>query len=157
MADKIEFSEQQQAIVDKLVGDARIKAREKATTDATAAQDKATSEAEKVALAAEAKWQELAEKHEARVKELEPLEGQATSYRELIAGMLKERVKALGDGAKKAVAALPEGMTAAAKLSWLNANVELFQPGDGVGTPKRTKIKGDASTKEKPCKFQVAL
>lgn len=144
--DKIEFSDEQQALVDKLIGDARVKARDKAVTDAKASQDKLAGKAETAALAAEAKWQELAGKHEARVKELEPFEGQAADYRKLITGMLDKQVKAMGEAAKKAVKALPESMTALQKLDWLNTNEELFAAtGDGVGTPKRpkNKTKGD--------------
>lgn len=136
MSEVTPFDEMQQALVDKLVGDARVKARERAKAEHGVQFAKAKEEAEQTKLAAEAKWKELAELHQARVKELEPFEAQAIAYGELVAGMLKDRIKELGDAAKKAVGALPEAMTAIEKLSWLNANEGLFQAtGGGVGTP----------------------
>lgn len=143
----MEFTKEQQEHINKLVGEARVKAREVAKTQHEGDQAKAKEDAEKAALAANQKWQELAEKHEARAKELEPFEGQAKAYSELIAGMLKDKIKGLGDTAKKAVGALPETLSSLEKLEWLNANEALFQaPGDGVGTPGSKKTgwkKGD--------------
>lgn len=161
MTEEVKFDEAQQALVDKLVGEARVKARAKAQADAEAKSIKDKEAASQAALVAEKKWQELAEKHEARVKELEPMEAQAKAYGELVAGMLKDKVKALGDAAKKAVGALPEAMTAIEKLAWLNANEELFKTtGDGVGTPKRS-AKGAADDKGKAddpiCKYPLRL
>jgi len=160
MTEQSTFNDEQQALVDKLVGEARVKAREKAQVDfaAQAAKDKdATSQA---ALVAEKKWQELAEKHEARVKELEPLVAKSAAFDELVAEMLKDRTKALGDAAKKAIAALPEGLTDLDKLNWLNENESLFEAarGDGIGTPGRPKIQ--AKDKIKPgeiCKYPIRL
>ncbi len=142
MADKIEFSDEQQAFVDDLVGKARTKARDKAQADATAQTTKDREAAEQAALVAEKKWQELAGKHEARVKELEPFEASAKEYERLVEGMLEDKIKALGEAAEKAVKALPGSTTATDKLAWLSANEELFQgAGDGVGTPGRPKLK----------------
>ena len=82
---------------------------------------------------------EMVVEAEVRVAELEPLEVQARAYTELISGMLKDKVKGLGDAAKGAVEALPTTMSDAEKLEWLNKNAALFQGanGTGVGTPKR--------------------
>lgn len=139
MADEIKFDEVQQAFVDKLVGEARVKARElaKAEFDKDAAKAKDTTD--KAALAAQQQWQTLAQQHEARAKQLEPLEAQVKVYEEMVADMLKAEVKRLGDAAKKAIDALPAGMTAVEKLDWLNKNEGLFQvaTGQGVGTPGR--------------------
>lgn len=135
---EVTFTAEQQEFVDKLVGDTRIKARTKAEADQAALAAKEAEETNRANLAAQEEWQKLATTHEARVKQLEPLEAQVKAYDELIVGMLKDRVKALGDAAKKAVDALPEAMTALDKLNWLNKNEGLFQGGsDGVGTPKR--------------------
>ncbi|KPK89990.1 MAG: hypothetical protein AMJ88_16775 [Anaerolineae bacterium SM23_ 63] len=95
-------------------------------------------------MVAEAKWQELAQKHEARVKELEPLETKVVAFNEMVSGMLKDKIKDLGEAATKAIKALPDSMSEIDKLNWLNQNVELFQvTGDGVGTPRRPKSKPD--------------
>lgn len=132
----------EQALVDKLVGEARVKAREKAEAEFAAKATKEKEAAVEAALVAEKKWQELAGKHEARVKELEPYEAKAKAFDEWAEGTLKDKVKTLGEAAQKAVKALPESMSAIDKLNWLNQNEELFQEaGDGVGTPKRPKLK----------------
>lgn len=139
--DKIVFTDDQQEHVSKLLGRTRIEAREKATKDAKAAQAKATEEAERVRMAAEEEWKKLAAHHEARVAELEPYEVEAKAYRGIVAGMLKNRVKALGDAAKKAVGALPESLSDLEKLNWLNENQALFEAGgtSRVGTPAKGK------------------
>ncbi len=150
MADEVKFDEAQQALVDKLVGEARVKARDKAQAEFADKTTKEQEDAEQAALVASKEWQKLAEKHGARVKELEPFETKAQEFDKLVAGMLKDKVKALGDAAQKAVKALPEAMTAADKLNWLSQNEELFQAGDGVGTPgrPRTKSGGKRTAKE---------
>lgn len=144
MAEQVTFTTEQQALVDKLVGEARTKAREKATADTTAAQQVATDKAAQEQAAAAKEWEKLAGMHAARVKELEPFEAQAKAYLGLVEGMLKDEVKKLSDVGKKAVAALPDSMTALDKLNWLNLSEALFEvePGDGVGTPRRPKSKG---------------
>lgn len=142
MADKVTFTEEQQAFIDDLVGKARTKARDKAQADATAQTTKDKDAAEQAALVAEKKWQELAGRHEARVRELEPFEASAKAYEKLVATMLEDKIEALGETAEKAVKALPGSMTATDKLAWLKENEELFQvAGDGVGTPGRPKPK----------------
>lgn len=160
MADKIEFTDEQQAHIDKLVGKARAEGRGKATADheAQVAKDKETADA--AALVTEKKWQELAEKTQARVKELEPLEAQAKAYEEMVEGMLKDKVKSLGETAKKAVKNLPKGMTAIERLNWLNKNVKLFQDkGDGVGTTKPTtgtsKPKSKSKSGRRPSEYRL--
>ena len=90
---KVEFTDLQQALVDKKIGEARIKAREKAETDFAAKATKEQEAAVEAALVAEKKWQELAEKHEARVKELEPLEAKAVAFDGMVEGMLKDKIK----------------------------------------------------------------
>lgn len=134
----VTFTEEQQAFVDELVGKARVKAREKAEAEFTAQANTSAAEAEEARLKAEKQWETLAANAQAKVKELEPYQAEAVAYRELISGMLKDKVKALGDDAKKAVAGL--NMSDLDKLNWLNANENIFRPvGDGVGTPHRTK------------------
>jgi len=139
----MEFTSEQQTIVNKLVGDARTKAREKADAEYAAEAAKKKEAADAAAMVAKQEWEKLAQKHEARVKELEPLAEQVKAYEALVGEMLTSRVKALGDSAKKALAGLPAGMTSIERLAWLNSNEELFQAAgsDGVGTPGRSKTK----------------
>ena len=137
---EVTFTDAQQAFIDKKIGQARIKAREKAETDAQTAAHAAKEEASLAGMEAEKKWKELADHHSARVLELEPLETQVKVYEELVAGMLKDRIKVLGDAAKKFVASLPETMTDVEKLNLLNKNEALFgETTPVVGTPARKK------------------
>lgn len=125
-AAKIEFTAEQQAHVNKLVGEARVKAREGAKTQYEADQAKTESAAEQEKLAEQAEWQKLAEKHQARVAELEPLEAETKAYAEVIQGMLEAKLKVLGDKAQTAIDGLPGDLGALAKLQWLNKNEALF-------------------------------
>lgn len=140
---EIVFNDEQQKFIDKLIGSARVKARELAKAEFEAAAEDATAETERKELAASAEFEKLAQMHATRVTELEPFEAEATAYRTLITGFLKDRVKVLGDAAKKAVGALPEGLSDLDKLNWLDANQELFSvegpSGARVGTPARKK------------------
>lgn len=145
MAD-VTFTPEQQAQVDKLVGDARVKARQLAQADheAQAVKDKATTDA--AALVAQNKWQELAEQGQARIKELEPLEARVKEFEVAAEETLKSTIKELGEAAKMAVDTLPESMTATEKLAWLRKNQKAYHAkGDGVGTskpaPKKTSTK----------------
>lgn len=163
--DRVTFDAKQQELVDKLVGDARVKARELAKTEfetnlsddqqelletareeakaeaktefeaeATRVATAAAEEAETARLKAEKAWQALAEKHEARIAELEPLEDRVVAFEELVTTMLGTRVEILGEAAKTAIEALPEGLTDLQKLNWLNQNEGLFGE-KPVGTP----------------------
>jgi hypothetical protein len=133
----VTFTEEQQAFVDKLVGDARVKAREKAVAEQEAQVTRDKAAAETAALIEQQKWQQLAEQSQARVAELEPLAEKAKRYEELVANQLEATLKELPEAAQKAVNELPEGMDATTKLEWLTKNKGLFQPkGDGVGTTK---------------------
>ena len=146
----VQFTSEQQAFIDALVGKTRIEAREKAQTAATAQVAKEKADAEQAALVAQQQWQTLAEQHSARVKELEPLVKQVEGYEELVKGMLKSAVEQHGDAAKTAVNALPKSMTATEKLNWLNANQGLFQStGGGLGTPARP-AKASTNAKAEP-------
>lgn len=120
-----------------LIGEARIKAREKAKSEFSAQSTKDKEAAERSMMASKEEWQKLAATHEARVTELEPLEQRVQAYETVIDGMLVAKVKELGDNAKKAVAGLPEAMSPLGKLEWLNDNSNLFESIEPiVGTPK---------------------
>lgn len=146
---EIEFSSEEQKFIDKLVGNARVKAREKAQADAKSAQDQAVKDAQQAKLEADKEWQKLADMNAARVTELEPFEAEAKAYRELVTGMLKDQVKVLGDAAKKAVAALPESLSDLDKLNWLNQNQELFGVEDPSGRVRQVKQVGTPAKKTK--------
>ena len=125
-ADGVTFTPEQQAHIDKLIGDARVKAKTRAKADIDKATAKAAEDAETARLAEQAEWKTLSEKHAARITELEPLEAQVASYAETITGMLDAKLEVLGETATKAVSGLPGELDALAKLTWLNANEALF-------------------------------
>lgn len=117
------LTEDQQVHVDKLIGDARSKAREKAKADA---EDLIAKERETAMSVAKQARQELDALNVSKTAELE----------EMAASMLEDAVKQVGSKAKTAIEALPSTMVAIEKLKWLRVNRELFQAqGDGVGTP----------------------
>ena len=127
----MEFTEEQQKYVNDLVGQARIKARQKAEEDAKAAIEAAKQQAE-----AEA----------AQAEQVEALQGQIKAYDAVITGLLEARLAEFGEAAEKAVEVLPDSLT---KLNWLNANAGLFQApaGDGVGTPGKPNPTNTDDTK----------
>jgi len=134
--------------VNDIVGKRLVREREKIATEQRVAAGKTQQDT----LAAEAKWKELADLHQARIAELESFEVKAKAYQEIVKGMLKAKVKSLGETAKKAVEGLPESMDETAKLAWLNENAALFEVvGDGVGTPYRPK----PTPKEKQAKGPI--
>jgi hypothetical protein len=144
--------------VNQLVGNARVKARTQAQAEFDEAKAKATADAQRKALKEKEQWEQLATTTESRVRELEPLEAKVKAYDELIAGILKDRVAALGERAKTAVDALPDGMDDLAKLEWLNKNVTLFQGGDDVGTPRHQRNQVLQPGQKGPaCKYPVKL
>ena len=144
----VTFSEEQQEKVNELVGEARIKERNKAQSDFDAQTSKAQEEAARAALVDGEQWQKLATEHESRVKALEPLEAKVAAYDKVFTDMLTKRVKSMGDAAKKAIDALPKSMGDLEKLEWLQTNEALFQEKGGpIGTPNRKhkQVEGDPS------------
>jgi len=140
--------------LNKLAGTVRDEGRKKGYADAKAEAAKDKEAAEQAALEAQQQWKTLAEQRGARVTELEPLVKQVEGYEELIKGLLKDAVEALGDAAKTAVNGLPKSMTAIEKLDWLHKNEGLFQPtGGGVGTPNR-QTKSPVNVKSEPRRVQ---
>jgi hypothetical protein len=102
----------------------------------------ADADAAKAKLKEQEKWRELAEASEAKLQELEPLQAKVTQFEALVTEMLEARLTEFGDAGKKAVEALPEGLSDLDKLNWLNANVELFK--------RPTAPELDASTRGDP-------
>ena len=138
MTDEKTFSQEE---LNKLVGEARVKARELAKSEMEAVYKKEKEVETSKSLKEAAEWETLAKSLEVRVGELEPLTAQVEGFNKLVEKMLAERIKSLGEGAKTAVGALPETMTPMQKLDWLTANAELFQmQGDGVGTPPNLPV-----------------
>lgn len=123
---EVTFTAEQQALIDKHIGEARVKSREQAKADFEAVLAKEREAAAEAALQAKQEWKELAEKRQARILELEPLEANTTKYQEMVSKMLEEKLEALGDAAKKAVEALPGNLDTLEILAWLNANEKLF-------------------------------
>ena len=153
----MEFTVEQQAEIDRIVGEAQVKARNQAKNEYETAQAKAQEVTEQANLAAQNKWQQIAEGLKARVATLEPLEQQIAVYQESFEGMLKDKIKVLGDGAKQVLDTLPASMTAVEKLAWLSTNEGLFAPGNSVGTPNRSAQKQKSTVHPTVNKFPIKL
>lgn len=140
----LQFSPEQQAYLDSLIGKARSEGRKSAQKELEEKQKQAQAEAEAQRLKDQQEWQKLAETHEARAKGLEPqitaLSERVTAYETLVTEILDSRIKALGDAAKTAVAALPGEPDALAKLKWLTANEGLFKS-NPLGPGNKTEPK----------------
>lgn len=76
------FSEEQQKIVDRLVGDARTKEREKAKAEAQTEAEKEKKKNEQQALKDQQKWQELAETREQEIQTLTKERDEALTFKE---------------------------------------------------------------------------
>lgn len=151
--DQVTFTDEQQEHINKIIGAARIKEREKFEAKSAADKAQAVTEAEQAKLVADENWKALDETRLARITELEAFETKSKAYDELVDGMLKDKLKALGDAAKKAVAGLPESLSNIDKLSWLNANEGLFTDSSGpVGSPKK-KVKLGSAAGKSPADF----
>ena len=144
-ADGVTFTAEQQAHIDKLIGDARTKSREQAKADIAKAQTKAEKDAATARLTEQEQYKTLSEQHAARIAELEPLEARVIDYQKAIDTLLAAKLKALGDTAKKTVETLPGELDALAKLNWLNANEALFATvlPPNIGATARGRDNGD--------------
>lgn len=148
MADEVVFSEEQQALVDKLVGQARMKSRQQAKEEFEA--DMAKLEKEKLQQGLEEKqeWERLAKERAGEIESLKPMAEKVEAYEDLIGDLLESKLTALGEKAERFVSALPEGMTSYDKLKWLADNAELFEEDDvPPGTPKRRVRKTGENTR----------
>ena len=148
-AEAITFSQEQQVYLDKLIGTARKDGREAAKKEFEVQQQKAKEESEAARLKEQNEWQKLAEQHEGAVKELTPkvetLTAQIAAYETVIVELLDAKIKALGDGAKVAVNALPGSPDSLARLLWLNSNEALFKA-QTLGPGNQTKPKPGITT-----------
>lgn len=144
----VSFTPEQQAAIDKLVGERLSRAQQKWQEQQDAARQKAADEAEAAKLEEQKEFEKLLEKARGKIAELEPLSAQVEAinatlekYRATVGDILTKRVEALGDTAKNAVDNLPGEPDALAKLQWLNANEALFKATEASpvtgGTPPR--------------------
>ena len=138
---EVSFTPEQQAKIDKIVGERLERERKKIEAEQAEAKQKADDEAEQARLAEERKFQELADKHKAKVGELEPqVASQAetiSSYETAVSEILEAEIKAIGDAAKTAVDNLPGDPGPLEKLQWLKANQELFKTDKTPAPPPR--------------------
>lgn len=149
----VTFSQEQQDYLNSLLKKERTEAKKQAQKEFDAAQQKGKEDAEAERLKQQNEWQKLAETHEGAVKELTPkvetLTAQVTAYEAVIVELLEAKIKALGDGAKTAVNALPGSPDSLAKLQWLNANEALFKAAV-LGPGNQTKTKPGAPLPQSP-------
>lgn len=146
--DEVQFTEDQQEFLNKLVGDTRVKARETAKKEFEEELVKRQEEVDLQVLETEGKWKELVEKHQSRILELEPLVEQVEKYQKIIEKMVADRLKVLGDVAKVAVKSLPGDLNDLEILHWLNENEGLFVNPErerGTTVSSRSPRKPDSS------------
>ena len=110
----VEFTAEQQAEIDRIVGRTRLESR-----------DRARKEIEEETKAAEA--------YETKIKELEEQVGNYKKREnEVLSATLESMVSKLSEADRKAIESMP-GDTEA-KIAWLSENQPLFEKhGDGVG------------------------
>lgn len=154
-ANELTFTPEQQAFIDKRIGQARVKAREIAEAKLKTETEAAKTAAQRQELEQSEEWKKLAQHHETRVSELEPLTAEVERYRAFAGELLKTRIKDLGDVAKKAIAGLPGELDDLAKLAWLEANISLFKTEDdqkkgSVGTPRTREKKAPSAKPKRP-------
>jgi len=121
----------------------RLKEIEKREADLV----KASEEAARKAAEEQGEFKTLYETERVKANELAPqvetLTAKVAAYEAVIVELLDARIKALGDGAKTAVANLPGAPDSLAKLQWLNANEALFKAVTlGPGNQTKTKTPG---------------
>ena len=108
-----------QADLDRLV-DARL----------TEEPRKRTKQAEAEKLAAAGEYQKLADEYKAQADgaavELEALRAQLAEMTTAVEATYRARIDALPKDAQKAVKSLPDGLSLAQRLAWLDANATLF-------------------------------
>ena len=157
---EVTFSTEQQAHIDKLIGERLTRAKGKWETDLEVAKTKATKDAETARLAEQEQYKELAGKYQARIGELEPLEGRMQAYVEAVDTLLAAKLKELGQPAQTAVDNLPGDPDALEKLRWLNANNALFaktSPPD-IGADRRGRGGKDTQVTDDEVKeFAVSM
>lgn len=98
---KITFTDEQQQHINNLISGKFAEWQRKADADKQTAAEKAKQQA----LKEQGDWKSIAEQHEARIKALEPVESQATRYRDLLNSQIDAEIKAW----PKEVAALDPG------------------------------------------------
>jgi hypothetical protein len=107
----VTFNAEQQALVDKLVGEARVKEREKAKADLEAETSKARKKAEQDALKEKEDFKTLAEQREAEISELRKQLEELTPFKENSAKFekaLKDQLEAVKKSLPKHILPLIE-------------------------------------------------
>lgn len=147
---KVEFTAEQQAVIDKAISERLKRAEEQWQAKQADAVKAAEDAAELKRLEENNQFKELYEKSKSDLQAMyseklaaQQIAGTLEQYQQTIGEMLTARVAALGDAAKNAVDNLPGEPDALGKLRWLNKNEGLFSktvetPKPG-GTPPRYK------------------
>jgi hypothetical protein len=135
----VTFTSEQQAHIDKLVGERLERAQKKWEADQQATAEKAKAEAERQRLKEQEEYKTLAEKAEAQVAELEPFKASAERYLEALNGYLEKERAGLPDH----ILSLLDAMDAPEQLAWITKNRE------AVIKPAAPNIDAQASGKGK--------
>lgn len=139
----VTFTPEQQAALDKIVGERLGRAKEKWESTAETAREKAKDAAETARLTEQQEFKTLADKANARVLELEPLAAQVEVYSETFTKMLEARRKGLPPHIVTLLDAVGDPLK---QLTWLEENADkLALPAapDIDGKKKGTGTKAD--------------
>jgi hypothetical protein len=136
---EIEFTDEQQKYVDKLVGKARKEGREAGKSEVQDELDALKTVAQE------------------RETELEELKGKHGKASETLETVLDKRVEGMGEGVRSALDSLP--FDTLEKLEWLDEHADAFvadqseedeEEDKGPGTPKRAPKKDKPKSRPKP-------
>ena len=147
MADEIVFTNEEQEFVDKIVQERLARQKNVYEGKLASQRDEILAEANREKLEEQKEFERLYKESSVKLAELEPLRGQMGNYEKYFETVLEERFAELGERAKKATKHLNSAFE---KLSWLQANADLFDnAGDGVGSPRPASKKQKAEPERK--------
>lgn len=159
----IEFSPEQQAYLDKLIGDARKEGRDKAAREAEDARRTAEDEAEQKRLEEQKEFEKLANDRKAKLDALEAQVKTLAEQNEKYVSAIKAKLEAERKGLPDHIMALLDKLDPVDQLEWLAGNAEAAKKPSGAqspGTPTRPRKPSeppDPGKLEKQERFGVRL
>lgn len=160
---QVEFSEEQQAYINKLVGDARKEGRDKAAREAEDARRTAEDEAEQKRLEEQKEFEKLANDRKAKLDALEAQVKTLAEQNEKYISAIKAKLETERKGLPDHITALLDKLDPVDQLEWLAGNAEAAKKPSGAqspGTPTRPRKPSeppDPGKMEKQDRFGVRL
>lgn len=161
---QVEFTEEQQAYVNKLIGDARKEGRDRAAREAEEARKTSEDEAEQKRLEEQKEFEKLANDRKAKLDALEAQVKTLAGQNEKYVSAIKAKLDAERKGLPEHITALLDRLDPADQLEWLAANGEAAKKPTGgsttPGTPTRPRKPSeppDPGKMEKQDRFGIRL